>query len=185
MIDLYTSFVITIMLGWVAFQILKIALPYKQSLITGLLVGLAFATIGRTSLPVTFLVATFFPVAFTIPAIVIRDFMNKAGISCPPIKRWEIGLFLIIYSAFLAASMGAIAFDPYRFGYDPVWAGLVAMLLVAYTAWRKNPFPAIIAVTGQALWLAGIGSSNYFDQIGHFLLLPILLFALFKPAPRG
>jgi hypothetical protein len=182
--EVYSVLASSVLIGWVVFKLADLASESRTAGILALLVGLSVSTFARQTQPMLYFTAILSPVAISIPLLALRSVGRSFGFGLPRFQRWEIGLFLLIYVTFLAASLGAVSFDPYRLGYDPAWATVVALLLVAYGAWRRNPVLPVIGVGGQVLWLAGIGSSNYLDQIGHALLVPILIIALVWPDPR-
>lgn len=178
--ELYTSVTLGILIGWVAFKILSFILPNKTALIFGMFIGLMSATLARETQSILYFTAILSPIAITIPLLALRSLLQTFSISCPQFSKWEMAGILAIYIAYLAASLGVLIFDPYRLGYSFVWAGTLAIMLIGYGAVRRNPFFPIAAISGQILWVSDIGSSNYFDHIGHALLVPIILVALIR-----
>ena len=177
-IEVYTSTTLAILIGWTISKIVGVVAPRKLALVVGIIVGLAVATIARGAPPILYFTAILSPIAITVPLLAVRNFLQTSGISCPRFSKVELAGILVLYIVFLAASMGVISFDFYRLGYNPVWAGVFALFLIGYGAFRRNPFFPIIAIFGQVLWTFDIGSSNYFDHIGHVLLVPIIVVAL-------
>lgn len=63
-----------------------------------------------------------------------------------------------------------LPWDVYRYGYTS-WAVAVAAALGGYAYVRKLDVIAIVVVLSLLLWSVGVGSTNYFDWIGHAALL--------------
>lgn len=175
MIEVYTSITLGIIIGWIAFRLGRFATGRLIGYLFGIAAGIYCVIVARDSLPILYFTAIFSPIAVTIPLLAIRNTFAIFTFPWPRFSKSEVTLFLVLYIIFLSASMGVFTFDPYRFGYDPVIAGGVALALVIYGTIRRNPFFAIVAVSGQILWVFEIGSSNYFDHITHVLLIPISL----------
>ena len=74
---------------------------------------------------------------------------------------------------FLASAMGVLPVDLYRLGYAPGPVAAMVLAVCGYGLWSGALFLPLVAVAGQALWVAGRGSSNWFDHVLHALLLPV------------
>ena len=132
-------------------------------------------------------VALFAPFSLLVTAMALDDLARpfRKAPRLVPTPAWALGLGLAVMIAYLAASMGLVAFDPYRLGYQPPWPGVVVALLLLW-AWRRGDlWLALACLAAQGLWHAGIGSDNGFDQIAHALLVPILAVRLARALARG
>jgi hypothetical protein len=50
---------------------------------------------------------------------------------------------------------------------------VMVLAVCAYGLWSGTLFLPLVAVLGQALWVAGLGSSNWFDHVLHAGLVPV------------
>lgn len=175
---IYTTIWLALMLGWIFYKVLALLIPRPKAAIAGLIIGMLLATIGRQFPPATALTALLDPVALIIPVLLAEGLLRPFGYRRSAFPKWEILLFLALWIGFITLSTGVGPFDPYRLGYQPLGAGGITAAFIIYGVIRKNLFLPLLALAAQIMWAAGIGSSNYFDHIQHFLLLPVLLIAL-------
>jgi hypothetical protein len=95
-----------------------------------------------------------------------------------PFATVEILAFLAAHTAFLASAMGLWPVDLYRLGYAPRPVAAMVLAVCAYGLVSGSLFLPLVAVAGQALWLARLGSSNWFDHVLHAALVPVALLVL-------
>ncbi|HAW47089.1 MAG TPA: hypothetical protein DCX34_07595, partial [Roseovarius sp.] len=66
----------------------------------------------------------------------------------------------------------------YRLGYAPRPVAAMVLIVCAYGLVAGSLFLPLVAVTGQALWVARLGSSNWFDHVLHAMLMPVAVVVL-------
>jgi len=123
-------------------------------------------------------VALLAPFGAMLPALALRDVAVRLGLPVPGFATWELAAFLVLYTGFLAAAFGLVPADVYRLGYAPVPVAATVLGLCAYGFATGNWFLALIAVLGQAAWVMGWGSSNWFDHVLHVLMWPLAVAVL-------
>ena len=173
-----TSVFVAVILGWVGFALTGLVLPMPLAILVGVVVGATSVTLLRHSFAVKGFIALMGPVGVVLPLLVLRHVAGQLGLEIQAFTTAELMVFLLAYTAFLAASLGYLPVDIYRVGYAPLPVGIMALGLCAYGAMTGNIFIPLVAVTGQGLWLKGWGSSNWFDHVLHAALLPIALISL-------
>lgn len=168
-----------IVLFWVIFRVLN---PFVSREITlGVTVVLICVLSVFTSQFVFLWVAILAPFGAVLPAVALQNIIAKCKVYTPPVYPiHEMVLVLILYTAFLSASLGVFTFDPYRYGYSPIFGGITAFVTCGYALWRGYYFVAGAIVLGQIAWVFDVGSSNYFDHITHALLVPVISVTLVK-----
>ncbi|MDA3856923.1 MAG: hypothetical protein PF480_01455 [Roseovarius sp.] len=127
----------------------------------------------RTWLPLAGLMALLAPLGVALPALALRQMAAGMGVAVIPFGSVELVVFLLTYLVFLASAMGVVRVDLYRFGYAPVPVAMMVLGLCGYGALTGQVFLPLVAVLGQALWLMGWGSSNWFDHVLHAVLVPV------------
>lgn len=178
MTALLSTLSLAILLGWVAWGALSLGLGLPQSLILGLAIGGLCAFGLRATLPVGVIVAVLDPIAIVLPLLALRHMAAALGVPVQPFGTGELMVFLLLYLTFLATAAGALPWEVYRLGYAPIPVALIALALCAFGLWQGAVFVPFVAVAGQALWVMGLGSSNYFDHILHASLVPVVIVAL-------
>ncbi|MEB8388276.1 hypothetical protein OO012_13645 [Rhodobacteraceae bacterium KMM 6894] len=169
---------LTVLLGWVAWGVLSAGLGLPLSLILGLAIG-AICAIGlRSTLPVGVIMAVLDPIAIILPLLALRHMVAAIGVPVQPFGTAELVVFLLLYLTFLATAAGALPWQVYRLGYTPIPVALIALALCVVGLWQGALFLPLVAVSGQALWVLGWGSSNYFDHIVHAALVPVVIVVL-------
>ena len=123
-------------------------------------------------------VALMGPIGVVLPLLVLRHIGAELGLSIQTFGTIELLVFLMTYVVFLVAAMGAVPVDMYRWGYAPLPVAAMVLALCGYGALTGSVFIPLVAVTGQALWVMGWGSSNWFDHVLHVVLVPITIIAL-------
>ncbi|WP_138933090.1 hypothetical protein [Roseovarius arcticus] len=172
MIGALTALWLASLLGWLAFLILGIGVQAQMAVPIGLALGLGCAVLLRDTLPLRGIVALFGPVGAVLPLIILRQMAAQLGVPVQPFGSVELLVFLALYLAFLASAAGAIPVDIYRLGYAPIPVAGIVLALCAYGFAQGSVFVPLLAVTGQAMWVMGWGSSNYFDHVLHPILVP-------------
>jgi len=164
-------------LGWVAFALTGLwAAPLVASTTGGAFAALVLVL--RHSLPVAGAMALLSPIGVMLPALALRHAAAAWGVPVAPFGTAELLLFLVVYAAFLASATGLVPVDLYRLGYAPAPVAAMVLAVCACGLWSGTLFLPLVAVAGQALWVAGLGSSNWFDHILHAVRVPVVLVAL-------
>ena len=145
------------------------------AVVAGLCLG---AWLFRDTVAARGFVALVGPIGVVLPLLVLRYIGADLGLSVQVFGTVELLAFLGAYLVFLAATLGMVPVDMYRWGYAPVPVGAMVLILCGYGALTGNVFIPLVAVTGQALWVTGWGSSNWFDHVLHVLLVPITIIVL-------
>lgn len=160
------------LLGWVAFAALSTGAPAQIAVPVGLTVGLVAALLFRDTIALQGMVALLGPVGIVLPFIVLRQMAGHAGLPVQPFGSIDLLVFLALYAAFLASAAGVLPIEVYRLGYAPWPVAGIVLALCAYGVAQGTPFVPLLAVAGQAMWILGWGSSNWFDHVLHPALLP-------------
>lgn len=160
------------LLGWLIWLVLGIGMPAHLALPLGLGLGVLITVVLRDTLALRGMVALLGPVGAVLPLLILRQMASDLGAPVQPFGTLPLVIFLAVYIAFLAAAMGALPVDLYRFGYAPLPVAVIALTLCAYGLGQGMIFVPLLAVMGQAMWALGWGSSNYFDHILHPAMVP-------------
>ncbi len=179
MIGVVTYASVAILLGWVTYALAGLFLPASVALIAACLNGFISVFLLRDTMAFHGFVAVLGPMSLVLPLLALRHMAAAAGVPVNPFGSVELLVFLLVYIAFLAASMGVIPVDMYRFGYAPTPVAIMVLMLCAYGWLTGSLFIPLLAVLGQALWVLGWGSSNWFDHVLHALLVPVVFVVLF------
>ena len=166
------------LIGWLAWLILGLGLGAQLAVPLGLGIGLALAVAARDTLPLRGAVALLGPVGVVLPLLILRQMAADLGAPVQPFGSAELLVFLALYLAFLAASMGVLPIDAYRFGYAPLPVAVIVLAVCAFGLWQGALFLPLLAVLAQAMWVLGWGSSNYFDHVLHPALVPAVAIVL-------
>ncbi len=162
-----------IVLGWTGFALSGLVIQPPAALLLGALVAVA-AFVARDTVAIRGFVAIMGPIGIVLPVLALRHAAAGAGLAVTPFGTVELLVFLLGYIAFLACAMGYLPADLYRLGYAPLPVGAMVLAICAYGALSGHFTLPLIAVLGQALWVAGWGSSNWFDHVTHALLVPVV-----------
>lgn len=173
MSGLGASAAVAILSGWVVFALLGWVASPALSASLGAAVGVVLVVFFRDSMAVGGAVALLAPFGVMLPALALRHAGAKLGLPVMPFGTWEMAAFLLLYTGFLAAAFGVIPVDVYRFGYAPVPVAAMVLAVCAYGFATGNWFLPLVAVLGQAAWVMGWGSSNWFDHVLHAALWPV------------
>ncbi len=178
MIGFLTYASVAILLGWVAYALMVFFVTTPVALIAGGVIGALGVVFLRDTIAIRGIIAVLGPIGIMVPMLALRHMAVGAGINVTPFGTPELIVFVLAYMGFLAASMGVLAVDLYRLGYLPVPVGIMVLACCAYGALTGNLFIPLVAVMGQAAWVMGWGSRNWFDHVLHALLVPIVLTVL-------
>lgn len=169
---------LAIVLGWVAWGLLGMALDLPLALALGLMLGAVCAVVLKGTLVTGAVMAVLDPIAVVLPLLALRHMAASLGVPVQPFETPHLVVFLVLYIAFLAAAMGLLPGEVYRLGYAPLPVAVLVFGICALGLWQGTLFLPLVAVMGQALWVLGWGSSNYFDHILHAALVPVVIVVL-------
>ena len=178
MTERYTSAALAVLLAWVFWGVATLFMPTWAAMAVGAALGGLAVRYLRDNVVLRGIVAVLDPIAVVLPLLILRQAIGALGLPFLPFGTWELLGFLVLYVAFLATGFGVLPVDLYRYGYRPLPVAAVVLGLCGYAALTGHWFIALAAVTGQALWVSKIGSSNYFDHILHAVLVPVVIVVL-------
>lgn len=167
-----------IILAWILWGVASFFVSAPLSLIIAAIAGAAVLIFLRDSIVVSGLMALLEPIGIILPLLIFRQVAGTLGWELPAFSTLELVLFLFAYVVFLATAFGIIPVDAYRWGYAPMPVAAIVLLLCLYGFLSGNWFVPLAAVLAQGLWVAGVGSSNYFDHILHVALVPAVIVVL-------
>lgn len=180
MSGLYEACAAGVLASWCLFRLLQLVLPKVPALVVAVTVGLVPFILLPELLFHSMTIAIFAPFGLILPMVAVQGFFRDFGYTVKRFATVDLGVVLILYLFFVSASVGVVAWDPYRYGYDPVWGGAVAFLLCLYGVLRGHPGVSLVALLGQFLWINDIASSNFFDHVSHVLLIPVIVVCLIR-----
>ncbi|MDR9394678.1 MAG: hypothetical protein RI571_10240 [Roseovarius sp.] len=172
-----------ILLGWVVFAVALLVTGAAAAVAVGTATAAVCLLLLRDTVALRGAMALLAPFGVMLPALALRHAAVKFGAPVPGFATWELALFLLAYMAFLATAFGVIPVDLYRLGYAPAPVALMVLAVCGYGAVTGNWFLPLVAVLGQAGWIMGWGSSNWFDHVTHVLLVPVAAVALLGRVP--
>ncbi|UXX84628.1 hypothetical protein [Roseovarius pelagicus] len=177
-----SSVALGILITWAVCMISGLVMGTPVSLMLGAVVGIAAVTLFQNSLVSGALLALLAPFGILLPALALRHMGAQLGLPVQPFATAELVVILLVYVGFLAAAMGVIPVDIYRLGYAPIPVAIMVLVICAYGAASGSVFLPLVAVLGQGVWVMGWGSSNWFDEVTHATLVPILVIVLLTRA---
>lgn len=170
--------------GWVISM-----LPYfRASIWRGYLAG--FILVGVTAASGFqfggIFVATFEPFGVMLPAVCVASSLRRYGYFVyPSISPWEKIAWACAMVIVVLGSIGIIEANIYAWFYSG-WEPVVGAIVVATWAYFRGQTHILFAVfLAQCFWLLDIGSSNLYDHITHFLLIPALVISAVLQGFRG
>lgn len=163
-----------ILSGWLGYALAGLFTGPAAATVAGVALGAAGLTVLRDTVAVRGAMAVLEPIGIVLPILAIRHVLAGLGVEITPFSTVELLVFLLAYTAFLAASMGVIPVEAYRLGYAPIPVAVMVLAVCLYGALSGNWLLPLITVAGQGLWVAGIGSSNWFDHVLHATLVPVV-----------
>jgi len=167
-----------ILLGWAAFGLLSFVADSQMAFLVAIMIAGGMITGLHQTIVIRGLIAVLEPVGVVLPLMAMWHVAGRLGVSVPVFSTVELSVFLVAYVAFLAASVGVIPVEVYRLGYGPIPVAVMVLALCAYGAVTGNVMVPLVAVAGQALWVMGWGSSNWFDHVLHAMLVPVVIVVL-------
>jgi len=182
MTGLYEACAAGVLVSWCLYRLLHLVLPKLPAVAVSVVAGFVPFIIFPELLFYSMIIAIFAPFGLLLPMAAVQGFFRDFGYPVNRFATVDLVIVLILYLIFVSASVGVVTWDPYRYGYDPVWGGFVALILCLYGMLREHLGIVIIALAGQFLWMLGIGSSNFFDHVSHVLIIPVILVCLFQRA---
>ncbi|WP_129432273.1 hypothetical protein [Roseovarius sp. A46] len=166
-----------IVLGWAGFALAGLWVGPAVASAAGGVVS-ALVLVLQRSTPVAGAMALLSPLGVMLPALALRDLAAAWGLPVVPFGTAELLIFLAAYSAFLASAMGLVPVDLYRLGYAPWPVAAMVLAVCVYGIVSETLFLPLVSVAGQALWVARLGSSNWFDHVLHAMLMPVAVVVL-------
>lgn len=165
-----------ILVTWAVYAVSGMASPWL--ILVGVGVALAWVLGAQNTVTVQAVIAVLAPFGVMLPALALRHMAGHLGLPVMPFATWELILFAVLYTGFLASAMAVLPVDVYRLGYAPLPVAGMVLAVCAYGALTGNWVLPLVAVLGQLGWIMGWGSSNWFDYMLHFLMLPLVLVVL-------
>ena len=178
MIGALTYAYVAVLLGWIVYALTGLFAPVPIALVAGVVFGALCVLVFRDTVAVRGFIAVLGPIGIVLPLLALRQMAAGVGLPGAPFGTVELLVFVMLYMAFIATAMGVLPVDLYRLGYAPISVAVMVLALCAYGALSGNAFVPLLAVSGQALWVVGWGSSNWFDHVTHALLVPIIFVVL-------
>lgn len=126
------------------------------------------------------MVAVFAPFGILLPALALRDVVGRLGGAVMRFHPTEITVVLGLGALYIAASIGVFPIDPYRWGYGVLVPGIVALVGILWSLWRRHFIVTGAILVAQIVWAFGGLSPNFFDLIFHALLEPVCAVWLVK-----
>lgn len=168
---------LALVMAWVGYALAGLFVTPMMALGVAGLLAVAVLVL-RGSLPVAGMMALLAPLGVMLPALALRHMAADLGMAVVPFGNLELLLFLLGYLVFLASAMGLVTVDLYRLGYAPVPVAVMVLAVCGYGALSGTVFLPVAAVLGQAFWVVGWGSSNWFDHVLHAVLVPVVAVVL-------
>jgi len=169
---------LAVLIGWVVFALLGWMASPGLSAGLGAVVGVLVVAVFRESMAVGGAVALLAPFGVMLPALAVRHVAVSLGVPMAAFGTWELVAFLVLYTVFLAAAFGVLPVELYRWGYAPLPVAVMVLAACGYGFATGNWFLPLVAVLGQAAWVMGWGSSNWFDYVLHVVMWPVALVVL-------
>lgn len=169
------SVFLAVIIAWMAWGGASLMVSTPLSLFIGAAVGLLVIGVFRDTLAINGLMALLEPIGIILPLLILRQAAGALGWDWPAFSNLELLVFLILYVAFLASAFGVVPVEAYRLGYAPGPVAIMVVVLCLYGFLTGNWFVPLAAVAAQAMWVAGAGSSNWFDHILHVALVPVIV----------
>lgn len=174
-------FFIGVLFGWIVSEIAWAFSKKPLAIWGGYCVGLLIVFAFSSSSPILMATAVLSPVGVLLPAGALVMSTRRLGFETKPFSVAELAVCFLAFLIYILMSLGFVVnVDPYRLGYTGLGAGGVAVVLAAVAIWRNYLVLLGAIVLAQLLWVFEIGSTNFFDHLGHFLwivILPIILLA--------
>lgn len=178
MTGVYTYVSVAVLAVWAGFAVFLPWTEPEMAVMAGAILGVGLIHGLRESVAVRGLVAVLEPVGIVLPILALRHMvvavLPEAEMWFGPWNGGVLAAVLVGHVAFLAAAMGVTRGSAYPLGYRAGPVGMMVLALCGLGLITGNVTIPLIAVAGQALWVAKIGSSNWFDHVLHVLLVPVI-----------
>lgn len=174
MMEFFEALFAIIIVGWCLARIFLLFLKPIIAVFVGYLFAIVVLLLLRETSPILMFFAIFSPIGVVLPAIAIQNSLKTIGFQFVQFSRIEIATVFVLFLAYILASIGFVNWDPYRYGYSAVGVGIVSITISTYCFIRGHIVLLAAIFISQILWYLEIGSSNYYDNIGNMLLIPIL-----------
>ncbi len=178
MSEIYEYVLLSAVLAWLFSRLAGLFAAPRAAALAGAVLG-GLAMLGQFLAPgLAGFSALFSPVSLGIALIAAADLARPFGLRT---RRWpaaELLALLALYVAYVYASVGEAAPDPYALGYAGAGPAVVALALAGWAWWRRDMVLALAVVGAQIGWLAGVGSENFLDHLASALLVPAALIGL-------
>lgn len=168
----------SILAFWIGFRLSRVVLSNRAAWVG----AAAFAAIAMLPVVANLMVAMLAPIGVILPALAVRDIFGKAGRISERFHLAEVTIAFCLTTIFIAASIGVIAFDPYRYGFGVLAPALLSLVGVGWAIIRGHHVVALAILLAQGLWVTGLSGHNFFDYSLHALLVPVTLLWLVKHA---
>lgn len=128
-------------------------------------------------------IAVLAPFGVMVPALCLQWSARKIGFALPRAPRLDLLALVALMLVVTLGAGGVLPIQPYAWFYSGLGAGVLALGIAAWALWRNQAFVLGAVVLGQVLWLLDVGSSNFYDHMTHFVLIPAL--AVVGLSPKG
>lgn len=131
-------------------------------------------------------IATLLPFGVMLPVLCLTSTLRQLNAATlPDIPAWDklgwAGAMIFV----ILGSLGAIKLFPYGWFYSGLGPLIIAVLVGLWAVLRRQAHILIAVLVAQVFWLTGIGSSNFYDQITHFILVPALVISAVRQGIRN
>lgn len=172
----------SIVLGWV-FQLIPAGQRLERHFYFTYAMGFLFCAVSA-SLVEGFgglWMAVLAPFGVMLPALCVRDSLRKVGWVAPDVPPMDLLVFAGLMGFVVLGAFGLVPVFAYGWFYGGVGPAVLAVALAAWALWRGQIVVLIAVLLAQLQWLADHGSSNFYDHVAHFALIPALVLRAFIP----
>lgn len=185
MTGLFEAAAAGILVSWCLYRLVGLFLPRIPALLVAGAVGF-IPFFAFPELPFyAMIMAVFAPFGLLLPILAVQSGLRDFGVPINRFATFDLIVILILYLGFISASVGVVAWDPYRYGYVPIWGGSVALLFCLYGVLRGHLGVCLASLGGQILWMMDVSSSNYFDHVSHLMIIPVITVCLIRRGLAG
>ena len=167
-----------IVAGWLLFWVLRVFLSAPWASFALPMMGL-IALVSPA--PWGIWMSVMQPFGVMLPALCLAGIARGSGLRVTRIARVDLAVLALAMTFVLMGAAGVLPLSPYGWFYGGFGPALLAGVLGGWALLRGHFVIAGAVVAAQILWIADIGSSNFYDQVSHFFLLPACLWAMLRP----